>query len=251
MKFAKYQANGNDFLLIDIHEPNEKMLSQLSQRWCHRHFGIGADGLLAIYKKGNDTHVSIWNSDGSEASFCGNGLRCVAGYLKNKGMTSIPQIFTKSGPHSIEFKDQTIRIEIGKPHSQYLFPQQVGGIRYTFVSVGNFHAIGLVEDIDEYNIEAIAKVLQSQFDVNVSLVQVLGRDSFKQIIFERGAGATLSCGSAAAAAFYALYQGGYCEAKTTVHQPGGSLTVEIVPSGYVFIEGPAEKVFDGEITDAI
>lgn len=251
MKFTKYQANGNDFILIEVHEPNEKMLSKFSEQWCQRHVGIGADGLLAIYQKGTDYHVSIWNSDGSEASICGNGLRCVAGYLKQKGIQSKSTLFTKSGPHSYEQKGENWRMEVGKPHSQYLFPQHIGGIRYTFVAVGNFHAIGLVESLEDYNLKAIADVLQNQFDVNVSLVEVKSRDAFKQAIYERGAGETLSCGSAAAAAFYALYQGGYVDAKATVTQPGGTLMVDIVPSGYVYIEGPAQKVFEGDVNDDI
>ena len=246
MKFEKMHANGNDFIIIESSELKQPMNEEMAKKWCHPHFGIGADGVLVIAPYEKDYFVTIFNADGSEASMCGNGLRCVADYLKRHEKT--PNVlWTRSGAHAIHFIDNTITVEIGKPEKNFLFPNSIGSIRYTLVYLGNHHTIGLVEDLEKVDIEEIATAIRRQLDVTVSLVQVLSKNQFRQQIYERGVGQTLSCGSAAAAALFALHLGGHCDTQATALQPGGPIEVAINPQGIVTIQGPVELVYVGDI----
>lgn len=246
MRFVKMQGLGNDFVMIEgalVPEPDAVA------RICDRHHGVGADGLLVVSRSGDDIEMGYWNSDGSPAEMCGNGLRCVARFALDRGLVDGSEfdVLTPAGRRRVRaVSDGRIEAEIGRARIEG--DVQVDGASFTRVDVGNAHAVAVVDDPELVDVEARGRDLQGHPEfpqgVNVEFVAVEGRDAIRLRVWERGVGETLACGTGmVAAAAVAREQTG--ADRITVHVPGGSAEVRFV-SDTGWLTGPAEYVFEGE-----
>lgn len=230
LKFTKMQGLGNDYVYMDaIHQKIENE-SSLAQMVSDRHFGIGSDGLILICQSEvADFKMRMFNSDGSEAEMCGNGIRCVGKFVYDKGLTdkTTVTIETLAGMKTLKLniannRVETIRVDMGEP---ILAPEKIPVMAIeepvqnlkvksldkeftlTCVSMGNPHAITVVEDVADFNIEKYGKILEvaSVFPnkTNVEFIEILDREHIKMRVWERGAGETLACGTGACATLVA------------------------------------------------
>lgn len=277
--FRKYHGLGNDFILIDHRQQAELQVTpEQAIALCDRNFGIGADGvILALPGQGKaDYTMRILNSDGSEPEMCGNGIRCLAKFLADletqdgqpPELPKIYQIHTLGGIMRPQLRpDGQVRVDMGEPRllAQEIpttlaaaddkvidQPLTVAGQEWavTCVSMGNPHCITFVDDV-----EAIALAeLGPQFEhhpafpqrINTEFVQVVRPDYLKMRVWERGAGATLACGTGACALLLAAVLNGKCDRAATVELPGGCLQIEWGQDNRVYMTGPARLVFSGE-----
>lgn len=270
MKFTKMQATGNDFVMVDGRS-TERDWPAMARALCRRRFGIGADGLILILdSRRADFRMRIFNPDGSEAETCGNGLRCFARYVLEKGLTRKTSlaIETLAGIAHAELRDGGIRIGMGSPQLDPAripaaisgrsapvldHPLAVGGkaLAVTLVSMGNPHAVAFLEEaVSDFPLHEIGPQVEhhSLFPkrTNFEIVNVLDRGRLRVRIWERGAGETLSCGSGACAVAVAAHLKGLSGDTVEVQVPGGTLILEWNGSGEVHLTGPAERVFEGE-----
>lgn len=277
IEFAKYHGLGNDFILIDNRESSEPVVTpEQAVKLCDRHFGIGADGVIFALpgQNGSDYTMRIFNSDGSEPEMCGNGIRCLAGFVVelegNTNQVAEYRIHTLAGVIKPQMTfDGQVRVDMGVPRllageipttlSQadekvIDLPLEVGGKSWsvTCVSMGNPHCITFVEDTATVPLEIIG----SQFEhhpafpqrTNTEFIQVVRRDYLKMRVWERGAGATLACGTGACAALVAGVLTGRCDRTATVELPGGCLEIEWSDDDQrIYMTGPAVRVFTGNI----
>lgn len=237
MKFTKVEALGNDFIIIDGINQNIQLSQSDIKKLCHRHYGIGADGILLILKsKISDFYMQIFNSDGSEAKMCGNGVRCVAKYVYETKMTTKKKlrIDTLSGIKHVSLLYNQILVDMGKAHIENDEP-------YYFVTIGNQHAVKFVENIHDEN-----ECQSFLDDCNIEFVQRIDRQHLKVKVIERGVGETLACGSGACAAMYAAYKKNLCFNDVDVELFGGHLRV-FYYHHHIYMEGPAQIVYKGEI----
>jgi len=273
--FVKYHGLGNDFILLDNRHSREPMLTpEEAIRWCDRNFGIGADGVIFALpgRDGCDYAMRIFNSDGSEPEMCGNGIRCLARFVAAVEGDETPgktyRIHTLAGQIVPELAgDGRITVDMGPPYltaadlpTKIAPPHEkvvdrllaVGDREWTVtcVSMGNPHCITFVEDA-----EAIALAdLGPQFEhhaafpkrTNTEFIEVVRPDYLKMRVWERGAGATLACGTGACATVVAGVLSGKSDRACTVELPGGPLDIRWdETSQHVFMTGPAERVFAG------
>ncbi|HNX92485.1 MAG TPA: diaminopimelate epimerase [Syntrophomonas sp.] len=275
MDFVKMHGLGNDFVIVETDSWNEAdHLQKYAQFICDRHFGIGADGLVAVGPDEEmDIFMRIFNSDGSEPEMCGNGIRCVARYAYEKGWVKnnnisvrtlagarYPQIETAAG------KSVTVRVDMGQPVlERSLIPMQGEGstvkvslpteqriFEVTAVSMGNPHCINFVEDIDQVPVAAWGSIIEIDpmfpAKTNVEFVQILARDEMIMRVWERGAGITMACGTGACATLVAAVLNDLTDRKATIHLLGGDLHIEWnEENNHVYMTGPAEYVFNGKI----
>ena len=259
MRFAKYQALGNDYLVVDAEAAREIAAERV--RWlCDRHFGVGADGVLAPAPAldGSDFGLAIWNPDGSEAEKSGNGLRIFARWLFDRGeVSSAPfTVATRGGRVRCQVRERGARISVEMGRAVFAGPEETldlpdGPLRVSVVSVGNPHCVVALDEISP----ALARRLGPQLEThprfpartNVQLMPVHDRRRIQLEIWERGAGYTLASGSSACAAAAAAVRSGACDGDLTVAMPGGSLAIRVSADFDLTMEGPAEKVFDGEV----
>ncbi len=230
MKFTKMQGLGNDYVYMDaIHQEIENQ-SSLAQSVSDRHFGVGSDGLILICKSHvADFKMRMFNSDGSEAEMCGNGIRCVGKFVYDKGLTdkTMVMIETLAGVKTLKLnvtnnKVETVRVDMGEPiFSPEKIPvmaieEPVQNLKvkamdkqfnFTCVSMGNPHAITVVEDMETFDVERYGKILEvdSVFPnkTNVEFVEILDKEHIKMRVWERGSGETLACGTGACATLVA------------------------------------------------
>lgn len=251
---TKMHGAQNDFVLIDQRsEPRVGDLSAFAVRMCDRRTGIGADGVLAIEPSARaDARMRIFNADGSEAEMCGNGLRCAARYLSERGEGNAPAIETLSGIASAEIVSTSpqylVRVSVGIPE----FPRRTFAYeRASFVVLGNPHVVIFEPDADAFDLEAAGQSLQTdeQFldGTNVHVASVTGPNSLKVRHYERGVGFTQACGSGAASCAVAAIVRGDARSPVRISVPGGELTVEWDGRGAVFLTGPAERVFETSV----
>ena len=277
MEFAKYHGLGNDFILIDNRESKEPVVtSEQAVELCDRHFGIGADGVIFALpgQHGTDYTMRIFNADGSEPEMCGNGIRCLARFLADlEGKSSqIVQyrIHTLAGAIAPQVKsDGQVRVDMGEPRllaseipttlgsdNQKVIdnPIEVAGQFWsvTCVNMGNPHCITFVEDVVVVPLETIGP----QFEhhpafpqrTNTEFIQVVRPNYLKLRVWERGAGATLACGTGACAALVAGVLTRRCERTALVELPGGPLEIEwSTVNQRLYMTGPAECAFTGQI----
>ncbi|MCC5601941.1 diaminopimelate epimerase [Nostoc favosum] len=277
IEFTKYHGLGNDFILIDNRSSSVPVVTpEQAIKLCDRHFGIGADGVIFALPGENATDYTmrIFNSDGSEPEMCGNGIRCLAGFLadlegesRNKdsyrihtlGGVMIPQILPNS----------QVKVDMGLPRllageiptnlapdkekviSQ---PLEVAGQTWdvTCVNMGNPHCITFVEDVAAIELESIGPKFEHHpvfpQRINTEFIQVVRRDYLKMRVWERGAGITLACGTGACASLVAGVLTGKCDRAATVELPGGPLQIEWSEVDQrVYMTGPAERVFTGKL----
>lgn len=275
MKFTKMQGIGNDYVYVNCFEETVENPAAVSEFVSDRHFGIGSDGLVLIMKSDcADFRMRMFNADGSEAEMCGNATRCVGKYVYDNGLTDKTDITleTKAGIKYLKLftengKVTRVTVNMGEP---ILTPQlipvdytgeefinrviSVDGAEYaiTCVSMGNPHAVVYMDDIENLDIETLGPKfeLHQIFPkrTNTEFVKVIDKNTVEMRVWERGAGETLACGTGACAVLVASVLNGKCERKSTVRLIGGELTVEWrEDDNCVYMTGPAEKVFDGEI----
>ena len=240
---------GNDFVVIESHEPTERTI----RRWCDRRTGVGADGVLRISEPHEDAaavRMQYWNSDGSVAEMCGNGLRCVAQYSFQRGMTADRSfgIETAAGVHRAEvLEDGLVRVELGSFAVQNAVT--IEGISYTQASVGNPHAVTFVAEPDDAPVRTAGAMIEQHpsFPDGVNVEFVAVEDGALRIrVWERGAGETHACGTGAAAAVAVANARDLTASSTTVDLPGGRLFVELL-DGTAWITGPANVAFSGHL----
>ncbi|MDR2527025.1 MAG: diaminopimelate epimerase [Rickettsiales bacterium] len=251
MKFRKMHGCGNDFIIINGFKEDIKNIT-FEQRvfLSSLHFGIGSNGILYILpSKIADIKMQIFNSDGSEAEMCGNGIRCASKYAKDENIVNNDKLLveTKSGIKTVELSDN-IKIGMGRaielenPMSKYnLF----------CVSVGNPHAIMTVDNLENFSVMEIGKEIENyeKFPnkTNVEFAQIIDKRTVKIRVWERGCGETLACGTGACAVVFALYKNRLLDNKASVELLGGTLEIEIDKNDNVLMSGNAVNVFDGEI----
>lgn len=273
MEFTKMQGNGNDFVVIDDRENRYKDYSRMALIMCDRHFGIGADGLLIIKNSSSyDSMMVVYNSDGSQAEMCGNGIRCFAKYLFDNGIVKkeIVNIETLDGVKTIEIEGKngtacSIRVNMGKPEfSPHLIPAVIPGDRvvnmpvcikgenYSITSMlmGVPHTVIFTEKISSSEAELAGRIISESSlfprKTNVNFVNIISRDEINVRTMERGAGLTLACGTGACASVVACVLNGNTDRRVKAHLPGGDLNIEWTDEGNVYMSGGAEEVFKGE-----
>jgi diaminopimelate epimerase len=275
VKFSKLQATGNDFVLMNCFEEplTDVPLDVLARNICDRHFGIGADGLLLLLpSKIANFRMRIFNSDGSEAEMCGNGIRCFALYLYEHGLWEDKNIDieTLAGVKRVKMflegkKVEGVRVGMGNPIFQresipikgkdnpLNMSLRAAGRRWevSALSMGNPHCVILVDDVEHFPVEKVGPEIENHplfpHRTNVEFVEVLNRDELKIRVWERGVGETLGCGTGACASLVVTALKGLTNRSARIHLKGGDLFVEWQESGEVFLSGPAEEVFQGEV----
>ena len=271
LNFTKMQGTGNDFIIIEDFEGKYDNLEILAKRLCDRHFGIGADGILVVRRSViADIQMIIINADGSYASMCGNGIRCFAKYIWEKKLVQKEMIKIETGDG---IKSAIMNIKNGKAESvtinmgRYNFNpsvipalssveiinekleanQKEYYITSMFLGVPHTIVFGKLEDYDVEEGRAIESDSLFPEKTNVNFCEILGDDSMGVKTWERGAGATLACGTGSCACVVAANKLGYVKGKVSVKVPGGLLNIEIVKD-QVLMEGPAEITFLGQFS---
>lgn len=249
MRFTKMHALGNDFVVAEREAlPSAPPLDELARRLCERHTGVGADGLLVLGPRESDDswRVEIRNADGSRASACGNGARCLARYLG-------------PGEHVLRTEAEDVRVVWdGALASVRLRAPRVlrrsvvalrrGDVAVRIVDVGNPHAVVLGIDPADSDLAEVASTVRGALgDANVEIVALDGKDALRMRVDERGVGETLACGTGACAAAVAARVEGWIGDRATVRVPGGELDVRIERDAVV-LTGPANESFRGEWT---
>ncbi|MCI8503935.1 MAG: diaminopimelate epimerase [Dorea sp.] len=278
MRFTKMHGLGNDYIYVNCFKEHIENPPKVARFVSDRHFGVGSDGLIMINpSECADFEMEMYNADGSRSEMCGNGIRCVAKYVYDNGLTDKTSISveTLGGIKYLELtvkdgKTEFVRVNMGKPElSPKLIPVVsgspedeavidapilVGGREYrmTSVSMGNPHTVVYVDDVDGLDIEEIGPKFENheRFPnrVNTEFVKVLDRHTAQMRVWERGSGETLACGTGACAVAVSCILNGLTEDKVTVKLLGGDLEIEWDrEADVVYMTGPATVVFDGEI----
>lgn len=250
ISFAKFQAAGNDFILIDNRDGRFPVGDPLLiQKMCHRQFGIGADGIILLgmdpQDAKSDFQMRIFNSDGREASSCGNGLRCLVRFLRDLGIVQKKyKIRTQEKVITAFLSKGHPVIDLGPPDQVRVGLEMEGGIVHC-IDTGVPHIVQFVSDVDLIDVAARGASLRQQLHANVNFAALQADQSIRVRTFERGVeGETLSCGTGAAAtAALAVCQYGF-KWPISVFCRGGRLEVW-EEEGRIFLSGPAEKVFTG------
>lgn len=278
MKFTKMQGLGNDYVYVNCIEKRIEHPSETARFVSDRHFGIGSDGLILICPSEKaDFEMEMYNADGSRGEMCGNGIRCVAKYVYDYGLTNKKQISveTLGGIKHLELtvangRVSLVEVDMGTPK---LLPEEipilpvtqgqkqivnepilVGGKEYrmTGVSMGNPHIVVYVEDVKSLQIEKVGPLFENheRFPnrINTEFARVTDRHTVEMRVWERGSGETLACGTGACAVAAASILNGLTEDQVTVKLVGGDLRIRWdKESGHIFMTGPAAVVYDGEI----
>lgn len=273
---------GNDFVLIDCRDKvvsdQLSAFSDFSKRLCHRRFGIGADQVLLLYPSAiADFKMAIFNADGSEVEMCGNGIRCFAKYIWDRGLSDkeILSVETVAGLIRPERAGQLVKVDMGEPvfegrlipvnfplNSSLAdsgqgkvidFPLKIQDkeFKITCVSMGNPHAVIFVDDVDGFDLKRYGPLIERhEFfpnRINVEFVQVIDSERIKMRVWERGSGETMACGTGAAAAAVASSLKGFVKRRVNVLPAGGELLIEWKEDNHVYMTGPAVEVFEGTI----
>lgn len=272
--FTKMQGIGNDYIYIDVTDRRLRSPGALAKVMSDRHFGVGSDGLILIARSRKaDFRMRMFNSDGSEAQMCGNGIRCLAKYVFERGLTDKRALTVETGRGVLTLelsgKGRTVdevtvdmgepileRAEIpmkGAPGQVVKEPLTVGGrsIPVTCVSMGNPHCIQGVDDLDSTPVETVGRAIEHHpafpERTNVEFVKRHSRRRVSIRTWERGAGETLACGTGACAVCVAGVLEGVADRQVVADLLGGRLTIRWdADTNHVYMTGPAEFVFDGK-----
>ncbi len=276
IKFTKMHGLGNDYVYIDCMNGQEiEDISTLAQFVSNRHFGIGSDGLILICKSDvADFKMRMFNYDGSEAEMCGNGIRCVGKFVYDKGLTNKETITveTLAGIKKLKFnikegKVQTVEVDMGEPVLEAKkipviseeLPVKNLKIKiddkefiFTCVSMGNPHAITIVDDVKNFDIEKYGSILEVDRHfpkrANIEFIELVDKNNIKMRVWERGAGETLACGTGACASVVACNLNDYIESEANVELLGGTLNIKWnKENNHVYMTGSATTVFEGEL----
>ena len=270
-KFTKMHGLGNDFVLIDCVSQSVQLSLEQLRYLANRRIGIGCDQILLIERTESDAdfRYRIFNSDGSEVEQCGNGARCLVRYVYDKGMTQKKEISVETlggiifpkleinGEVTVnmgipEFEPKEIPFVADKRMLTYLLDINEKQIEFSILSMGNPHAVQIVEDINHLPILAEGSLIESHprfpKNVNAGYMQIVNREHINLRVYERGAGETLSCGTGACAAVVAGITRGLLDSKVTASTTGCNLSICWKGgSNPVWMTGPAISVFDREI----
>lgn len=273
MRFSKWNGLGNDFIFIAPGDGSETDFSNLAVKWCDRHFGIGADGIVTLRELGGHAfEMRIFNSDGSEAEMCGNATRCAALLLKRRFRPEAREfeLHTKGGIVRPEvIGDDAVRVDMGVPRflrgeiptvgdpsaDARRLELKSGDDTFTAfaLSMGNPHAVIFVDDAEKFPIMEIGPQLERHpafpHKCNIEFVQVLDRHALRMRVWERGCGVTLACGTGSCASAVAAIETGRADSRVRVVLDGGELEIQYAPGGHVFMSGRADEVYRGEITE--
>lgn len=275
MKFTKMHGCGNDYIYVNCLEETVENPSEVAIKLSDRHFGIGSDGLILIKPSDKaDFRMEMYNADGSESQMCGNGVRCIAKYVYDYGLTDKTKVEleTKAGIKYLDLKIENgkvamVTVDMGSPilegekvpvaidkEQVVAEPITVGGVDYEFtaVSMGNPHAIMFVDSTEDFDIEGIGPQFENNpmfpERVNAEFIEVLDRKRINMRVWERGSGETLACGTGACASVVACVLNGKTDNEVFVHLLGGDLLIKYdQKQNKVFMTGPATTVFDGEV----
>lgn len=279
IKFTKMEGLGNDYVYVDCTEKSDIEIAEISKmatKMSDRHFGIGGDGIILICRsKLADFKMSMYNQDGSQAEMCGNGIRCVGKYVYDKGLTNKEniEIETLAGIKKLELHIdnnavKSVTVNMGKPILQAdLVPcipdekndNKMQKIRinavdksfeFSCVSMGNPHAITVVDDVDNFDVEKYGKVIETDKHfpqkTNVEFIQIVDNTTVKMRVWERGTGETLACGTGASAVAVACILNKLVDEnkEITINLLGGDLRIKWKDD--VYMTGPAKIAFEGE-----
>ncbi len=273
LKFTKMQGLGNDFVVLDGIRQAVALTPELARRIADRHFGVGCDQILLVERPSSpaaDFRYRIWNSDGGEVEQCGNGARCFVRFVRDQGLTAKDEIRVETASGLIAPRLEAngeVTVDMGAPvfaparipfDSDSSSPVQaldVGGatLSITAVSMGNPHAVQVVEDVDAAPVAAQGPQIEHhpRFPkrVNAGFMQVVDRGRIRLRVWERGAGETLACGTGACAAVAAGIRRGLLDTTVAVDTRGGRLTIRWQggDNDPVWMTGPAVTVFEGEL----
>ena len=279
LKFTKMEGLGNDYIYVDCTKNDLENAAELARVMSDRHFGIGADGLILIKKSENaDFRMQMYNSDGTEAEMCGNGIRCVGKYVFDKGLTknTTLKIETLAGIKTLKLnvengKVQSVKVDMGEPILDYkLIPvknvkehKSKDEVKFykvnvdknphelTCVSMGNPHAINYIKDVKAVKVSDYGSIIEQDEHfpnkINVEFIEIVDRNNIKMRVWERGTGETLACGTGACASVVASVLNDYTNRNVKVELLGGNLNIEWnKEDNHVYMIGPATEVFEGE-----
>lgn len=274
VKFTKMHGAGNDYIYVDTLLYSIPDPSAAAIKWSAPHTGIGSDGLVLIGKpsitSGADFSMRIFNADGSEAMMCGNASRCIGKYLYERKLTDKTEIKleTLSGVKTLRLHlasggtVESVTVDMLEPrlHVPEQYDESCLGelsasfrkFRGTFVSIGNPHFVTFVDDIDTIDIARYGSEMEHDAAFpqrcNIEFAQVMPDGTIRTRVWERGSGITMACGTGACATAVAAQITGRAQNKSTIKMDGGTLLIEWnADDGHVYMTGPAEFVFDGEI----
>jgi len=263
---------GNDFVVIDAINQTIDLNPETIRQLADRHYGIGFDQMLLVRpaQAGADFRYVIYNADGSEVSQCGNGARCFALFVKQKGLSDKSSIRVETGAGELILNinaQNQITVDMGAPifepanipldsaQQQLTYTADAAGTQLEFsaISMGNPHAVIQVDNVQQTAVDVLGAAMESHVlfpeRANIGFSEITSRNSLKLRVYERGAGETLACGSGACAAAVAGIQLGKLSSPVTVHLAGGNLSIAWQGEGEpVMMSGPASFVFDGMIT---
>ena len=276
IKFTKMHGLGNDYVYIDVTKENLENPSELSKYISDRHFGVGSDGLILIYPSDKaDFRMRMFNSDGSEAEMCGNGIRCVGKFVYDKKLTdkTLVTIETKAGIKTLKLnvKDKevdTVRVDMGIPIIEsekipVITDEKIAqnlrlnaldkSFDFTCVSMGNPHAVTVVDNLSDFDVKKYGSILEVNEafpnKTNVEFVEIKDPENIKMRVWERGTGETLACGTGACASVVACNLNGLTKRSVNVELLGGNLNIELGEDNHVYMTGPAVTVFEGELNN--
>ena len=272
LKFTKMQGAGNDFVVIDGYSQSVALSANQIKKIANRYFGVGCDQLLMVEKSTSDNvdfKYRIFNADGGEVEQCGNGARCFARYVSEKGLSHKQEINveTASGVIVLQLQaDDQVTVNMGAPifeparipfnatnqQAQYALSLDTQTVTISAVSMGNPHAVMVVDNIEAANVAQLGPQIESHIDfpqrVNAGFMQVVNADEINLRVYERGSGETLSCGTGACAAAVSGMQLGLLQSPVLVNTRGGKLSIAWAgEASPVMMTGPAEFVFEGQL----
>jgi diaminopimelate epimerase len=275
MRFAKYHGIGNDFVMLA--DPNDelRLTPEMVARICDRHFGVGGDGVIRVAPgtDGGELFMDYMNSDGSIGEMCGNGIRCLAVFAREQGMTGSTtiEVETRAGMKTVEFvEDARVRVDMGPPifepgripvkwdetdalHAKFDVDGEM--IEAACLSMGNPHAVVWVDDPQSAPVGTLGPKLEHHpafpNGVNAEFGRVVSPERVEMRVWERGSGETLACGTGACAVAVAARLLGGANERMTIALPGGELDIEwkgsLGKESSVFMTGPVVKAFEGEL----
>ena len=272
LQFTKMQGAGNDFVVIDSYSAPVSLSSAQIKKIANRNFGVGCDQLLIVEKTSTpniDFRYRIFNADGGEVGQCGNGARCFVRFVVEKGLSQKNEIKveTASGIITLTLRDdKQVTVNMGAPifepakipfiaekrQKTYELQLYKQTIELSAVSMGNPHAVTIVDDVDTANVTELGSLIEAHASfpqrVNAGFMQIVNPHEIKLRVYERGAGETLSCGTGACAAAVSGIELGLLKSPVSVHTRGGTLDIKWAGAAEpVMMTGAAEIVFDGEI----
>jgi len=271
-RFTKMHGLGNDFVVFDGISQTVALTPEQCRRIADRHFGVGCDQILLVEaptRDDADFRYRIFNADGGEVEQCGNGARCFVRFVHDHGLTDKTAIRVETAASVIEprlLDNGLVRVNMGVPRfapaeipfaadaEAMTYPLKVGPhvLEIAVLSMGNPHAVLRVNDLDSAPVDILGPAIESHSRfpqrVNAGFMQVLTPHDIRLRVYERGAGETLACGTGACAAAVAGIRQGRLTSPVSVHTRGGDLVIEWAGKGQpVYMTGPAETVFEGEI----